>query len=187
MLAENGENINFSYESIETEKGEPAYLLRIENKKTDKGLFVDKIILETTSKYQPEINTQIEVHPLFSSNVAKNNLILFLPSIQLNHITLFLIRAEITVVTIIINCDKPEWKVYQQIIGDVFYDSSYKRKSEFTEEQITIIWRWINLNKDRINYIDVDKVGSLENCLQAIKKYSNDEELFRRKIDYRLT
>jgi hypothetical protein len=59
ILAENGENINFDYESIKTEKGEPAYLVRVENKKKDKGRFVDKIILKTTSKYQPEISLRV--------------------------------------------------------------------------------------------------------------------------------
>lgn len=59
VSADDGENIHFTYREIKMEDGANGYILTVLNDKPDKGRYVDKIILKTTSKYRPTINLHV--------------------------------------------------------------------------------------------------------------------------------
>jgi len=52
---EKGDNIELSFSEKVTEDGRLGYTLRVKNIKLDSGRYADKVILKTTSKYQPTI------------------------------------------------------------------------------------------------------------------------------------
>jgi hypothetical protein len=99
-------------------------------------------------------------------------------------VVLYLINGTIAANRIIIHNKKdPTWREITKIITQVFFDQN-NIVSIYSIEQIEIIWRWYSVHKENINFLDVDKCGNLENCIDTIKKYLADEKLFSEKIHY---
>ncbi len=151
------------------------------------GSELEALLLENEyiNKYRPELNTQIKIHPLDISKYKAKRIILFLQGITENEIVLFLVNGTNAIEKIKINLkENPDWDKLKDKINQIFFEFG-KLDDESSFEQIEIIWRWFSLNHQYINFIDIEKCGSLEECLEMVKKYSADENLLSEKIFYR--
>lgn len=138
---------------------------------------------EFIKQYQPEINTQINIHPLDLSKYQNRNVVLFLPDLSDDHIVLFFIKGTVAATKIQLNRKHPDWQLCDKLLFEYFFNPQ-QAKNDFSDEQIEIIWRWININQEVVNFIDVEQVGTKSNCMDKIKKYVADDELVARKIYY---
>jgi len=135
---------------------------------------------EYIMKYKPEVNTQINIR---TTTGSRRNIILILPHLDAGCLYVLFIKGMAGAQKIVIKRQEPDWQLCREMLRSVFFDSQ-NEKSDFSTEQLEIIWRWLHLNQDTVNYIDVDQVGALQRCLDRIKKYVTDEELFSQKIEY---
>src|SRR5574340_756994 len=47
--------------------------------------------------------------------------------------------------------------------------------------EIDIVLSWLEMNKDRVNYINMDSVCTKESCLELVRDYIRDEETPQKK------
>ena len=150
------------------------------------GSELEALLLENEyiNKYRPELNTQIKIHPLDISKYKTKKMILFLQGTTENEIVLFLVNGTNAIEKIKINLkENLDWDKLKDEINQIFFEFG-ELDGEYSFEQIEIIWRWFSLNHQYINFIDIEKCGSLEDCLEMVKKYCADENLLSEKIFY---
>jgi len=150
------------------------------------GSELEALLLENKciNEYQPDLNTQIKIHTLDILEYRKTRILILLPGISEEQIVLFLVNGTNTATVIIINNkERPDWQYLNKVIKQIFFNH-VQIESNFSLEQIEIIWRWFSVHKKMINFLDVEQCGSLENCMETIKKYFADEKLFSDKIYY---
>ena len=149
------------------------------------GSELEALLLEQEyiKRYQPEINTQVNVHSLATSTIPPKKIILFLPAVSERHFTLFLANKKVAATKILMDKSNLDWEMCDRFLHDFFY-SAQPSDGIYNNEQIELIWRWFNINHDYVNFIDIDSVGGEQNCSETIKKYMKDDELLRQKINY---
>lgn len=150
------------------------------------GSELEALLLENQyiNEFQPDLNTQVKIHPLDISKYKTKQMILFLPGITEDEIVLFFVNEVCKIERYLINRLKPNWQALQREVKHFFFDPS-KGKNIFSSEQIEILWRWFAVHQETINFIDVPLCGGLDTCVKMVKKYCGDERLFLDKIFYR--
>ncbi len=135
-------------------------------------------------QFHPELNTQIKIHPLDLSRYKKRQLILFLPGKADHEIVLFFIDGFVNMTRTVINKSQPDWQSLKQEMQEFFFDPA-KQRGIYSNDQIEIFWRWFAMNQDKINFIDMADCGGLDSCLELLKQYGADDQLFLDKIYHR--
>ena len=62
-----------------------------------------------------------------------------------------------------------------------FSKGELKELTDVEIGEIDIVLSWVDINKDYINYINVDTVGNKDRCLKLLKDYIHDEETLQKK------
>ncbi len=150
------------------------------------GSELEALLLENQyiNEFQPELNTQIKVHPLDVSKYKTKQLIVFLPGLVENEIVLFFIDGVEDMTRATMNLLKPNWQALQREIKNFFFDPP-KKGSSFSSDQIEIFWRWFAVNKEKINFMDIAICGNIDDCLEMVNKYCSNDLLLLEKIYYR--
>jgi len=150
------------------------------------GSELEALLLENRyiNEFQPDLNTQIKIHPLDISKYKTKQIILFLPGLTEHEIALFFVNGISNMERAIINRLKPNWKISKREMKHFFFDPP-KKKSNFSADQIEILWRWFAVQHEKINFIDIAAGGNLDACQELVKKYCGDDRLFLDKIFYR--
>jgi len=150
------------------------------------GSELEALLLENQyiNQYQPDLNTQIKIHPLDLSKYQRRQIILFLPGLAEHEIVLFFVNGVGNMGRAVINRLKPNWQALMREVKQFFFDPP-KKKSSFSVDQIEILWRWFAVQQEKINFIDIATCGNLDACLELMKKYCADDRLFLDKIFYR--
>ncbi len=149
------------------------------------GSELEALLLENKyiNQYQPELNRQFKIHHLKEQKYLERRVIAFLPSQMLNTITLFLVNGIKSAIRYSFNKDKPDIIVLKNTVQQFFFKNS-KNENSFSSEQIEIIWRWLYLNKNKVNFFNVDDCGTLDKCLEITRRYISENKLFLEKIHH---
>jgi hypothetical protein len=150
------------------------------------GSELEALLLENRyiNEFQPDLNTQLKIHPLDVSKYQRRQFIVFLPGIMEHEIVLFFVNGIEDMAQATMNRQKPNWQALQRQVKKFFFDPSEK-KSHFLVDQIEIFWRWFAVQHEKINFIDMTACGNIDECLELMKKYCGDERLFLDKVYYR--
>ncbi|MCI0493566.1 nucleotide excision repair endonuclease [candidate division KSB1 bacterium] len=150
------------------------------------GSELEALLLENRyiNEFQPDLNTQIKIHPLDVSKYKTRQLIFFLPSKTEHEIVLFFVNGVFAMERSIMIRLKSNWHALKREMKHFFSDPANK-KSSFSADQIEILWRWFVVQQEQINFIDIASCVNLDECLELVKKYCGDERLFLDKIYYR--
>jgi len=150
------------------------------------GSELEALLLENRyiNEFQPDLNTQVKIHPLDLSKYQGRQIILFLPAKTEDEIVLFFVNGVDNMGRAVINRLKPNCQALKREMKHFFFDSPQKNSS-FSAEQIEILWRWFAVQQEKINFIDIATCGNLDACVELVKKYCGDDRLFLDKIFYR--
>ena len=148
------------------------------------GSELEALLLENKyiNLYKPEINVQINVHSISFHEYENKNVILFLPNLKKNKITLFLLKGVDKAISLSFDKGLKKTESLKLKISDFFKKES--SLSHFSTEQIELIWRWFKTNHIQINCIDIEDQYNLNDIITLIKKYCKDDSLFTDKIYY---
>ncbi|UCE07298.1 MAG: nucleotide excision repair endonuclease, partial [bacterium] len=107
------------------------------------GSELEALLLENRyiNEFQPDLNTQLKIHPLDISKYKTKQIILFLPGITEHESVLFFVNGIGNMVRATINRRKPNWQALKREVKHFFFDPPNK-KSSFSIDQIEILWRW---------------------------------------------
>lgn len=145
------------------------------------GSELEALLLENRylHNYKPELNTQIMIHSINQEKYQNQKLIFFLPAVLAEFVDIYFLSG-------IQNCEVVEVKrkysdLFQiQKYVDNFFKNDQKRKN-ISSDQIEIIWRWLELNRDFVNLIDVNECRNPKICAARIGDYLKDKDLFTDK------
>jgi hypothetical protein len=150
------------------------------------GSELEALLLENRyiNEFQPDLNTQIKIHPLDVSKYQTKQLIFFLPGKTEHEIVLFFVNGVFAMERSIMIRLNPNWRALKREMKHFFFDPP-KNESIFSADQIEIFWRWFAVQHEQINFIDVAMCGNLNACVELVKRYCGDDRLFLDKIYYR--
>ncbi len=137
-------------------------------------------------KFKPDLNTQLEIHSKQFYSKQTNNMILFLPDRQKGYAKLFVVREMDAAVSYSAKLNTDELDAFFVLIQKILFEK-IDNKDYYSPEQVLIIRRWLDLNSDNANFIDVDKCDNLKSCIRQCHFLLNDENLFTEKIYYQET
>jgi hypothetical protein len=146
---------------------------------------LEALLLENKyiNQYRPDLNTQLKIHEKKEIKHVKNRIISFLPSQMFSTINLFFLNETKSVIKYCFNLENPDFLELENTVRNFFFNN-IKCENHFSEEQIEIMWRWIRLNENQINFFRLDDFGTLEKCIEITKRYIEDEKLFLEKIHH---
>ncbi|MFZ5518431.1 MAG: nucleotide excision repair endonuclease [Candidatus Zhuqueibacterota bacterium] len=149
------------------------------------GSELEALLLENKYIHQfgPKINTQLEVHSSGAQPVASGRLVLLLPAAIEPHIVLYFVAGSKAAQSLEIDRFHPDWGMIESRL--VWLSQPVESsESELTVEQIEIIWRWFSAHAVSVNHIDVDRIGSVNHCLEILARYFADDSIFNEKSIY---
>ena len=149
------------------------------------GSELEALLLEHRyiKEYNPKLNTQIEIHPADHKKYQKERIIIFAPSFSAEHLKLYFINGVNEANSFELSREKPDFNKIVNLIDNYFFNSN-KIAGEYSPAQIEIIWRWLELNGDAVNYLKINECGNLSHCMEILKNYIRDPNLFTSKIHY---
>ena len=147
------------------------------------GSELEALLLENRyiHQFEPVINKQIEIHKSTTKFVISRKIVLLMPSLIERHVLLYFINSDRTAFHCEIDRENPDWNEIEKQFNKLL---QIENDSDYTSEQIEIIWRWFAMNKDVVNHIDIEAAGDSENFISLLYNYITDENLFRDKIHY---
>ncbi|MBD3287884.1 hypothetical protein GF337_03695 [candidate division KSB1 bacterium] len=153
----------------------------IEIKRTANELEALLTEFEYIRRYNPQVNTQLRVHQQDVSEFRNQRLILFLPSELNDEISMYLLNGTKSAFSLTVQPDKFNQHDIPGHIRSMFFSNKTVGGS-IPAEQIEIIWRWLSRNRDSVNYIEMDRIRDLDDCMQKIKAMLSDADLRLQKI-----
>lgn len=174
------------------------------------GSELSAILLEYRQirQYRPTLNQQLEVHERPAAYGNLKNFILLLPSLAETTLELFFIGEGQPLRRYEILRDAVNFSGIEGILDNMYYETvGANRRSPVNDKEglqgihapsdentqddtiltdmemreMEIILSWVDANKDYINFINMDTVGSKETCLKLIKDYLRDDETSLKK------
>ncbi|MDZ7333097.1 MAG: nucleotide excision repair endonuclease [candidate division KSB1 bacterium] len=150
------------------------------------GSELEALLLENhyINEYHPTLNTQLNVHSISTPPREKRRVIAFLPGLSEKEIVLFLAVGNERLVKLSLDREQSNWQGLLCELDHIFgHDND--RTSDYSSEQIEIFWRWFDLNQNWVNFINLEQCTTSDHCLELIKRYCADPQLFLEKIHYR--
>src|SRR3990172_10894955 len=130
-------------------------------------------------RHRPGLNHLCEVHERSSGYRSLRNFILLLPSAIEESLELFFVKEGLPLQRYEILKGAVNFSGVETILEGNIRDDIVLTEIETGE--IEIVLSWVAINKDYVNYIDMDTVGTKETILRLIKDYLRDEETFQKK------
>lgn len=130
-------------------------------------------------RYRPGLNHQCEVHERSPGYRSLRNFIILLPSALDESVELFFVKEGLPLQRYEILKGAVNFSGVETILEGNIRDDTVLTDIETGE--IEIVLSWVAINKDYVNYIDMDTVGTKETILKLIKDYLRDEETFQKK------
>jgi hypothetical protein len=146
---------------------------------------LEALLLENKyiNQYRPELNTQLKIHDKKEKRHVKSRIICFLPAQMFNTINLFLLNGTRSAIKYCFSVENPDFLELENTVQNFFFNNT-KGENHFSPEQIEIMWRWIRLNENKINFFRLDDFGTLEKCMEITKRYIKEKKLFLEKIHH---
>lgn len=136
-------------------------------------------------QYQPKLNQQFEVHERAARYGNLKNFILFLPSLTEETFELFFIKEGLPLQKHEVLKSAVNFSEIERVLEKMYYDMpSSLQHANIEMGEIDIVLSWVEINKDQVNYINMDIVSSKETCLKLLKDYIQDEEPLRKHFRF---
>ncbi|WKZ18686.1 MAG: GIY-YIG nuclease family protein [Candidatus Jettenia sp. CY-1] len=136
-------------------------------------------------QYQPKLNQQIEVHERAARYGNLKNFILILPSLAEEAFELFFIKEGCPLQRYEILKGVVNFSEIGRILDKMYYNAlSGFQYSNIEMGEIDIVLSWVEINKDQINYINMDVIPDKDACLKLLKDYIQDEEALRKHFRF---
>jgi hypothetical protein len=150
-------------------------------------------------QHQPKMNLQTEVHERTARYGSVRNFILIAPAVMENCLELFFVKEGLPVQRYEILKDAVNFSEVEKILSGRYYadtkiegqpplcsedNNNIPQCNEITDIEAgerDIILSWVETNKDRVNYINVDLVSGREACLKLIKDYVKEKDTLYEK------
>ncbi len=130
-------------------------------------------------QYRPGLNQQLEVHERTARYGNLKNFIVILPSSIEESLELFFVKDGLPLQRYEILRDAVNFSGVERILDTNIQDGNTLTEIEMGEMEIVL--SWVEANKDRVNYINMDTVSGKEACLKLLKDYLHDEETPQKK------
>jgi hypothetical protein len=122
----------------------------------------------------PELNIAAEVHERPGTYRRDKNILLILPSRAGGHVELLMVANGERLVRLRVPQTDPE--AARAAIEETYFSRAALPPAEADAEQLELVWSWLDRNRDRVNSIDVDAAGGLENLMRLLADYLSDSD-----------
>jgi hypothetical protein len=149
------------------------------------GSELDALLLEHRyiKEYKPGVNTQTEIHGTERPESNDSRLILFVPAVSADAVTLFFVDGHRRASRLELDLTAPDETECERRLLNMFFEATAS-ENDFSSEEMEIICRWIDRNRERVNCINVEETAGLSDCMKRIKAYLGDEELMSQKMTF---
>src|SRR3989304_7069978 len=130
-------------------------------------------------QYRPGLNQQLEVHERTARYGNLKNFIVILPSSIEESLELFFVKDGLPLQRYEILRDAVNFSGVERILDTNIQNHNVLTDIEMGEMEIVL--SWVEANKDRVNYINMDTISGKEACLKILGDYLRDEETFQKK------
>ncbi len=136
------------------------------------GSELEALLLESKliALCQPEFNTQLDVHKRDVELGALKNVVLILPSAELDCVELFCVVDSMSFAQVRASKDLCDWDAVEQALHEFYFLGESESDLE-TGALFEILKSWMVAKRDAINWVDMDRSGSPENALRIVREY----------------
>ncbi|MDE2797648.1 MAG: GIY-YIG nuclease family protein [Gemmatimonadota bacterium] len=136
------------------------------------GSELEALLLESKliALCQPEFNTQLDVHKRDAELGNLKNIVLILPSAELDCVELFCVVNDTSFFQVRANKDLCDWEVIERTLHEFYFLEELESDLE-TGDSFEILKSWMVAKRDAINWVDMDRSGSPENALRIVREY----------------
>ena len=152
------------------------------------GSELEALLLESKliALCQPEFNTQVDVHKRDVELGNLKNIVLILPSAELECVELFCVVNSTSFAQVRARKDLCDWEVAERTLHEFYFLAESEPDLE-TGTSFEILKSWMVAKRDAINWVDMDRSGSSDNAMRIVREYvqkCEDEEW--EKISWRV-
>ena len=119
---------------------------------------------------QPEFNTQIDVHKRDAALGNLNNVVLILPSAELDCVELFCVVDGASFAQVRARKDVCDWEAVEQVLHELYFIAELELDLE-TGASFEILKSWMVAKRDAVNWVDMDRSGSPDDALRIVREY----------------
>ena len=136
------------------------------------GSELEALLLESKliALCQPEFNTQLDVHKRDVELGTLKNVVLILPSAELDCVELFCVVNGISFAQVRARKDLCDWEAVEQALHEFYFLGESDSDLE-TGALFEILKSWMVAKRDAINWVDMDRSGSPEDALRIVGEY----------------
>ena len=155
------------------------HVYTIEYEETGSELAAIVLEFRLIKQYRPGLNQQLEVHERTTRYGNLKNFIVILPSSIEESLELFFVKDGLPLQRYEILRDAVNFSGVERILDTNIQNHNVLTDIEMGEMEIVL--SWVEANKDRVNYINMDTISGKEACLKILGDYLRDEETFQKK------
>ncbi|HYK90237.1 MAG TPA: nucleotide excision repair endonuclease [Acidobacteriota bacterium] len=133
----------------------------------------------------PSINLQAEIHRQRDTRDKKPNLVLLVPERGGRGAELYFLRDGIFIGQYGVPLGRGPSTRIQHKIRSCYFTRKRVRKQAREPWEIELVLRWLAINRNRLNYVDVDEAGSIDSMIARLTSYLNDPGRLEEKVYYR--
>jgi len=122
--------------------------------------------------HSPKFNTQLEVHERAPEGGA-GDVIIILPAADPGDLELFMLRGRELAGRLCVRRDGSNLGAAGELVERVYRSAEPPGGADPEESEIAL--RWFNANRDRVNFIEVDRASGTEDLLRLIRSYLSEE------------
>ena len=119
---------------------------------------------------QPEFNTQIDVHKRDATLGNLNNVVLILPSAELDCVELFCVVDGASFAQVRARKDVCDWEAVEQVLHELYFIAELELDLE-TGASFEILKSWMVAKRDAVNWVDMDWSGSPDDAMRIVREY----------------
>ena len=119
---------------------------------------------------QPEFNTQIDVHKRDAALGNLNNVVLILPSAELDCVELFCVVDGASFAQVRARKDVCDWEAVEQVLHELYFIAELELDLE-TGASFEILKSWMVAKRDAVNWVDMDRSGSPDDAMRIVREY----------------
>ena len=119
---------------------------------------------------QPEFNTQVDVHKRDAALGNLNNVVLILPSAELDCVELFCVVDGASFAQVRARKDVCDWEAVEQVLHELYFIAELELDLE-TGASFEILKSWMVAKRDAVNWVDMDRSGSPDDAMRIVREY----------------